>query len=279
MQKKILAINDISCVGRCSLTVALPILSAAGFETAILPTAILSTHTGGFEGYTFCDFTEQIMPIAEHWKSLGLKFDAIYTGYLGSKEQLGLVSEIIDMFRGDNTIVYTDPVMGDNGKLYTGFDGDFPAGMLELCKKADLIVPNITEAAFMTKNEYISEGYDKAYIEKLIADLTETGIPNVVISGVSFEKGKVGAAVYRKKTGKTEYAFTDRIDAYYHGTGDVFASALLAGAAGGLELTQAARKAMEFTYNSILRTHKAGDEERYGVRFEEELADFAKGLK
>ena len=279
MQKKILAINDISCVGRCSLTVALPILSAAGFETAILPTAILSTHTGGFEGYTFCDFTEQIMPIAEHWKSLDLKFDAIYTGYLGSKEQLGLVSQVIDMFRGSNTIVYTDPVMGDNGKLYTGFDGDFPVGMLELCRKADLIVPNITEAAFMTKNEYISEGYDRAYVEKLISDLAETGIPNVVISGVSFEKGKVGAAVYRKSAGKTEYAFTDRIDAYYHGTGDVFASALLAGAADGAELIDAVKKAMEFTYNSILRTHLAGDEERYGVRFEEELADFANGLK
>ncbi|MBR3477470.1 MAG: bifunctional hydroxymethylpyrimidine kinase/phosphomethylpyrimidine kinase, partial [Candidatus Methanomethylophilaceae archaeon] len=153
-QKRILAVHDISCVGKCSLTVALPIISAAGVECAVLPTAVLSTHTGGFTGFTFRDLTGDIKPIGAHWSSLGIRFDAIYTGFLGSFEQIELVKELIDGMSGQDVKVYVDPVMADKGKMYSVFGPDFPAGMRSLCEKADLIMPNMTELAFMLGFEY-----------------------------------------------------------------------------------------------------------------------------
>ena len=147
-QKRIAAIHDISCVGRCSLTVALPILSAAGYETSVLPTAVLSTHTGGFTGFTYRDLTEDISPIAAHWQSLGLHFDALYSGFLGSYAQIGLISGLIDTFKKSDTLVMVDPVMADDGKYYSVYSPDMAAGMKKLCAKADIITPNLTEAAF-----------------------------------------------------------------------------------------------------------------------------------
>ena len=148
-QKRVAAIHDLSGFGKCSLTVALPILSAAGIEAAALPTAILSTHTGGISGYTYRDLTNDMRPIMKHWKSLDLKFDAIYTGFLGSFEQQEIVKEFFDMFRRDDNLILVDPVMGDNGELYTIFTREFAAGMRSLCEKADIIVPNLTEAALL----------------------------------------------------------------------------------------------------------------------------------
>ena len=151
MQKRVLAVNDISCVGRCSLTVALPVISAGGMECSVLPTAVLSTHTGGFSGFTYRDLTADIRPAAEHWKSLGLRFDALFTGYLGSFEQLRIVSSVIDLFRSPDNLVLVDPVMADNGEFYSHFSYDFADGMAGLCRKADIITPNLTEAAFLTR--------------------------------------------------------------------------------------------------------------------------------
>jgi Pyridoxal/pyridoxine/pyridoxamine kinase len=275
-QKRIAAIHDISCFGRCSLTVALPILSAAGVETSVMPTAVLSTHTGGFEGYTFRDLTEDLLPIAAHWCALGLHFDAIYTGFLGSFEQIDIVSKVIDAIRSADTLVLVDPVMADNGRLYGLFPESFPSGMRVLCAKADVIVPNITEAALLTGQPYREGPYEPAYIEGLLARLAELGAGRVVLTGVYFDDKQLGAAVY--DGGCTEYAMAERIPGFYHGTGDVFGSALLAGLTSGLSTAQAAQAAAEFTAGSIRRTHEAGTDIRYGVNFEAGLAKLAARL-
>jgi pyridoxine kinase len=284
-QERILTIQDISCVGRCSLTVALPILSAAGLETSILPTAVLSTHTGGFEGYTYRDLTTDIKSIAEHWRSLGLTFSAIYTGYLGSFEQLDLVSAIFDEFKTPDGTILVDPVMADNGVLYGGFDAAFPAGMAKLCGKADVIVPNLTEAAFMLGERYVGDDYDREYIDGLLKRLRKLDAPNVVLTGVSFEPGTVGVATFDGDD--VTYYATKRVDGYFHGTGDIYASAFLAyyrkalskslqkssGNQSGKSdaLKSSAAKAADFTLACIERKLELGGEARYGVPFELEL--------
>ena len=276
-QKRAVTIQDISCFGKCSLTVALPIISAAGIEVAAIPTAVLSTHTGGFTGYTYRDLTDDITPIAAHWKSLGLKFDAIYTGYLGSFEQLRLMGEFFDAFKGDG-IVMIDPVMADNGILYGGFSPDFPTGMAKLCAKADLIAPNLTEAAFMLGEPFIGDTYDSTYIEALMKRLSALGPKQVVLTGVSFAPDKLGSACYDADTGKVDYYFNDRVPGYFHGTGDVFASALLSAVLRGKALPAAIKVATDFTLESIKRTAAAKTEPRNGVNFEQSLPNFIKAL-
>lgn len=268
-QKRVAAIHDISGFGKCSLTVALPILSAAGIETSVMPTAVLSTHTGGFTGFTYRDLTEDLRPFAAHWKSLGLTFDAIYTGFLGSFEQLEIVSEIFDLFKTKDNLILVDPVMADNGVLYSLFNKEFAAGMARLCAKADLIVPNLTEAAFLLGREYREGPYEKAWVEELLHELSDTlGPKKIVLTGVWLREGELGAACYDAETGGIGYALSPRIEGYYHGTGDVFGSALLGGLMNGLTLQDATRLAVDFTAGSILRTHDAGTDVRFGVNFE-----------
>jgi pyridoxine kinase len=278
-QKRVITIQDISCIGKCSLTVALPILSAAGIETSILPTAILSTHTGGFEGYTFRDLTEDVDPIIAHWKTLDLHVEAIYTGYLGSREQLALVARIFDDFKTSGNIIFVDPAMADQGKLYPAFDEDFALGMRDLCGKADLIAPNLTEASFMLQRPYIESGYDRAYIEDLLRALSALGPRQVVLTGVSFEEGRLGAAAYDRETDTFDYCFERQIEGYYHGTGDVFSSALLAGIMRDKTLGEAIRIAVDFTVGSIQRTKDAGTDVKFGVDFERGLGAFITSLE
>jgi len=274
MQKRVAAIHDISCFGRCSLTVALPILSAAGIATSIIPTAVLSTHTGGFEGYTFRDLTEDIIPVAKHWKSLDLWFEAIYTGYLGSYAQLTMVSEIFAMFRETDTLILVDPVMGDNGKLYTAFDESFPKGMVELCAKADVIVPNITEAALLLGEDYKEGPYTREYIEGLLSRLSSTGVKKIVLTGVYLEEGHMGAAAYDCNTKSVSYYFREKIPGMYHGTGDVFSSVLLSGLLCNQSIEQSMKLAVDFTTDAILRTYNDKTDTRYGVNFEQGLSEF-----
>jgi len=265
MQKKVLSIQDISCVGRCSLTVALPIISAAGIETSILPTAVLSTHTGGFEGYTYRDLTDDISPIANHWKSLGLKFNGIYTGYLGSFQQIELVSKLFDEFKAPGGTILIDPVMGDNGNLYSGFTPEFAQGMATLCGKADIIAPNLTEAAFMLGEEY-HETYDKNYIDALLRRLSSLGAKNIVLTGVSFSDTELGVATYDGSA--VRYYATKRINGYFHGTGDVYASAFIANFVRSGDLYASAAKAADFVLACIEKKLELGGEVRYGVPFE-----------
>lgn len=277
IQKRVAAIHDISCFGKCSITVALPIISAAGIETAIIPTAILSTHTGGFTGYTLRDLSEDIVPVAEHWKSEGITVDAVYTGYLCSQSQISLVLEAFERIRNENTILITDPVMADHGKLYNGFSEEFPEHMLNLCTKADIITPNITEAALMLGVEYKEPPFSEDYIRVLLEGLYNKTKAKVVLTGVSFEEKKIGAAIYDGNT--TEYVFTEKLDAIYHGTGDVFSSALTAALMNGRSLKAAAQVAANFTYDCIKYTMKENAEVRYGVNFESQIPNLIKYLE
>ncbi len=278
-QKRVAAIHDISGFGKCSLTVALPIISAAGIETAIMPTAVLSTHTGGFTGFTYRDLTEDLRPFAAHWKSLDLKFDAIYSGFLGSFEQIEIVKNFIDDFRRDGCVAVVDPAMADNGKMYTLFDMKFAKEMASLCAVADIIVPNITEAAFMLGREYREGPYTKEYIEELLRALGDIGPSKVVLTGVGFDNRHIGAASYDKKTGEIYYALSDVIPGNYHGTGDIYASALIAAYLSGRSLSDSTRIAVDFVCGSIKRTREAGTDVRYGVNFEAGLVKLAEDIR
>ncbi|MDR3053002.1 MAG: pyridoxamine kinase [Coriobacteriales bacterium] len=275
-QKRVITIQDISCIGKCSLTVALPILSAAGIETSILPTAILSTHTGGFSGYTFRDLTEDVEPIAAHWKTLDIAVDAIYTGYLGSEEQLALVQRFFAEFRQQDTVILVDPAMADQGKLYPAFDTEFALGMRDLCTHANIIAPNITEATLMLEKPYPGDEYNQAYIEQLLRELAELGPRYVVLTGISFEAGKLGAAAYDRELDRFDYAFSEKVEGYYHGTGDIYSSALLAALLNNKTLAQAIQVAVDFTVGAIRRTREAATDPKFGVDFEHELGNLIK---
>jgi pyridoxine kinase len=276
--KRVAAIHDISGFGKCSLTVALPILSAAGVETTVLPTAVLSTHTGGFTDFTYRDLTEDIAPITAHWKSLDIQFDAIYTGFLGSFEQLELVTRFFEAFKTEDTVILVDPVMADNGELYKIFSPEFALGMCKLCQKADIIVPNLTEAALLVGEKYTPGPYTEAYIENLLKKLIALGPKKIVLTGVFFNDEELGAATYDAATGEVAYSFEKRIPGYYHGTGDVFGSALLSALLNDFSLNESAAIAVRFTTSAIRKTAAAGTDIRFGVNFEHSIPEFLKDL-
>lgn len=267
--KKICTIQDISCLGKCSITVALPLLSAMGVETVILPTAVLSTHTM-FDGFTVKDLSDQLMPIVQHWKSQDVHFDAIYTGYLGSVEEIETVKTIFAELKEQGTQIFIDPVMADNGKLYPAFDMEYVKANAGLCQYADIIVPNITEACFMTGTEY-KEEYDEAYILDLLEKLTQLGAKTVVLTGVSLSEGKTGVYGMDSQTKETFIYQNDRVDATYHGTGDIFASVSLGGLVKGKPMEKAFALAADYTALTIEETLKDPQEPWYGVNFEETI--------
>ena len=272
--KKILTIQDISCVGQCSLTVALPILSACGMETCILPSAVLSTHTAGFSGFTFRDLTDDMPAIQEHWKKENIKFKAIYTGYLGSIKQIGYVRDILKTMGTDDCVRIVDPAMADNGQLYSIFNQDYVEAMKVLCKEADILEPNITEACFLTDEEY-KESYDEGYICNLVEKLKALGAKNIVLTGVSYESGKTGVVVY--ENGKMEYYKHDKIAKGSHGTGDIYASAFVGALMNDKSVYEAAKIAADYTVKCIINTQ--GDADHwYGAKFETALGDLMKML-
>ena len=267
--KKILTIQDISCVGQCSLTVALPILSACGMETCILPSAVLSTHTAGFQGFTFRDLTDDMPDIQAHWQKEGIKFEAIYTGYLGSVKQVGYVQNILDTMGTENCVRIVDPAMADNGQLYSIFNDEYVAAMRGLCASADILLPNITEACFLANMEY-KETYDESYIQALLEGLVKLGAKTIVLTGVSYAQGKTGVLVY--EDGKSRYYEHDKVSKGCHGTGDVYASAFTGALMNGKEIFEAAKIAADYTVKCILNTQ--GDESHwYGAKFETALRD------
>ena len=274
--KRVLTIQDISCLGKCSVTVALPVISAMGIETVILPTAVLSTHTM-FKNFTVKDLTDQLMPIVEHWKSEGVEFDAIYTGYLGSAEEIEIAKKIFEMFKTDDTLVFIDPVMADNGKLYPAFDEAYAKLNAGLCGAADIIVPNLTEACFMTDTEY-KEEYDEDYVKELLGKLAALGSKVVVLTGISLSEGKTG--VYGLDTRTNEYFIyqNDKVDAAYHGTGDIFASVAVGGRVRGLSRERAFALAADYTADTIRVTKQDPKEPWYGVNFEETIPQLVSRL-
>lgn len=277
-QKRVCAIHDISCFGKCSLTTALPIISAAGIEVSVVPTAVLSTHTGGFPEYILRDLTGDMLSIVEHWQSLKIPFDAIYTGYLASFKQLDIVSRIFDMLKSSDNLIIVDPVMADNGHLYTGFSMDFPEGMKRLVKKSDVIVPNMTEATLLLGESYHEGPYTESYVKKLLLGLSALGPKTIVLTGVYFDENRFGAACYNTEYSEPEYIMSDRIEDSYHGTGDIFASALVAGILSGMSLTSSVKIAVNFTAECIKRTSLIGSDPRYGVNFEAGLPAFIRQL-
>ena len=264
--KRIVTIQDISCVGKCSLTVALPVISAMGVETAILPTAVLSTHTM-FSGFTCKDLTDQIVPIAEHWKKEQFEFDAVYTRYLGSFEQIEIVSELFDAFKTESNLIIVDPVMADNGKLYPAFDEAYAKENAKLCAKADLIVPNLTEAAFLTGMPYQTE-YDRDYILRMLDALAKLGPKYVALTGVSFEKGKIGIMGLNTESGEYFEYYTAHVPVSYHGTGDIFSSVVVGALTRGMSLQEAFQIACDYTKETIEYTFKSKGANTYGVDFE-----------
>jgi pyridoxine kinase len=279
MAKRILSIQDISCVGQCSLTVALPIISACGIETAILPGALLSNHTApNFSGFTFNDLTEEFPKILDRWLKEKITFDAFYTGYV-TKIQIPYIIEIMEKTANPNAIKIIDPAMADEGVLYTGFDNNFPKEMAKLCKGADYILPNLTEASFLLDIPYVGENYDKAYIEKISRELSKFGCKNVIITGVSFEKGKIGASVYHSENDTFEYYFNEWIDCRFHGTGDVFSSAFTGAILRGKTAIQAVAIAADFVVDSIKRTLDDIKKHWYGVKFEQAIPGLIKALE
>ncbi len=276
--KRVLTVQDISCVGQCSLTVALPIISACGIETAILPSAVLSTHTGGFTGFTFRDLTEDIPGIAAHWEKEKISFDAIYTGYLGSKRQIDLVKDLFARLTAAGGLKIVDPAMADNGKLYYGFDEAFAAEMATLCGVADIVIPNITEAALMTGMPYMAEGYDEQYIRELADRLLTLGAGTVVLTGVSFAPDKLGVAVLAKGDAEISYYFHERLAKSCHGTGDIYSSAFVGALMRGKTTTEAAKIAADFTLAGMKVT-QTDETHWYGTKFEKVLPLLIDALK
>ena len=275
--KRILTIQDISCFGKCSLTVALPILSAMGIETVILPTAVLSTHTL-FKNFTCKDLSDQLTPITDHWKQEGITFDAIYTGYLGTEEEIDTVIRIIETFRNENTLVIVDPAMGDNGRLYAAFDEHYAKQNAKLCAVADIADPNITEAAFLTGLPY-RETYSEEYIRDLLLALAEIGTKTPVLTGVSLSEGKTGAMGYDSQKKEFFSYQNDRIPAAYHGTGDIFSSVLAGAFVLGAKRSDALKIAADYTALTIAETLKNPENPWYGVDFEETIPSLVRMLE
>lgn len=267
--KRIVTIQDISCVGKCSLTVALPIISAMGIETAVIPTAVLSTHTA-FKNFTYRDLTGDLPKIAKHWKQEKFNFDGIYTGYLGSIEQIDMLKEFFKQFKTPDNFIFIDPVMADNGKLYAGFDANFVKEMKKLCKMADIIVPNLTEASYMLEKEY-KEIYSEQEIKDILIELSNLGPKYVVLTGVSFKDNKLGVMSYNKETNEIFTYFKEKIPAKYHGTGDIFASTLVGAITNNNTLEEGLKIAVDYVWETINDTYKTNKKDAYGVNFETKI--------
>jgi pyridoxine kinase len=272
MNKRLLTIQDISCLGQCSLTVALPLISACGVETVILPSAILSTHTGGFTGYTFRDLTDDISLIEKSWNAQGIKFDAFYTGYV-CQSQIDPILSIMKSCANNGAVKIVDPAMADGGKLYKGFADDFPQHMRRLCEVADYILPNLTEAAFLLGRKPVLEGYDQDFVEEMVRALHAIGAKNVILTGVSLEPSKLGIATFDGT--ETRYYFNDRISRMSHGTGDVYASVFAGALMRGRTMYDAAALAADIVCKSITETP---EDHWYGVCFERAIPELVRRL-
>ena len=277
MQKKALAIHDISCVGRCSLTVVLPVLSCAGIETSVLPTALLSTHTGEFEGFTYRDLSHDMQGQLAHWQRLNLRFDALYSGFLGSFKQIALIERLFLNYKTPETLIMVDPAMADHGRLYKTYTDEMAQGTKRLCAMADIIVPNLTEAAILLDEPYRGN-YSQEEIEGMLRRLSALGPAQVVLTGVALKENHLGCAAYDSATDAISYAFSPLMPGTFYGTGDVFAAALLAALLTGKPLERAAEIANQFVHDAIGFTFENKTPLRFGVAFEQALPAFIQAL-
>ena len=280
MQKRAVAINDISCYGRCALTVTLPVLSAAGVECAIVPTVVLSTHLA-YPSPVIHSLTDTLEGIANHFKSINVEFDAIAIGYLNDAAQADLVIDFIDKFKTENTIIFADPTMADHGKMYgnPAFDEKFLQGMRNIVKKSDYTVPNITEAAFLCGLPYENAPHTKAYIEKLLHTLANLGVKYPIITGLVFEDSQIGSACFDSKANHIHYHFAQKYDGRFIGTGDLFAAAFLGGVMNGFSPEISCKTATDFVSYSIAKSLEVNTKDSMAINFEQSLPFYMQKLK
>lgn len=276
---RLAAIHDLSGFGKCSLTVALPIVSASGVECCCIPTALLSTHTGGFTGWSFDDLSDDIVPIARHWNELNIEFDAIYSGYLASEAQGKLLENAIELLKNDNTLVIVDPAMADNGRFYANLDAGMVRCFRGLIEKADVITPNITEACFLTETEYKDGPHDMKYIEQLLEKLSQLGPEVVAITGVRLDESSVGIVARDNNSGRICAVMNEAREGTFHGSGDTFASAFAALLTRGAKLEDALNTAESFVADCIERTAQRGTPRHYGLDFESALPEYIRNIE
>lgn len=269
--KRIAAINDISGLGKCSLTVALPVISATGVECSVIPTALLSTHTGVFSGWTLEDLSEQILPIANHWHEINAHFDGIFTGYLANPAQGELIRKTIELLRSEDTKVIVDPAMADNGKYYSNLDEGMTKCFQDLFQYADIVTPNFTEACFLAGVDYEAGPVSVSHVEMIMDRILDLGPSTVVVTSVSLEENNIGMLSKEKGSDKVYQAMAHELTGMFHGAGDVFASAFSALLIRGAELADATEIAMRFTSDAIGRTAARGTPRHYGLDFESAL--------
>lgn len=265
---RVAAVHDLSCIGRCSLTVIMPVLSTMGIQVCPLPTAVLSTHLGGFSQVAFCDFTEHMNSFSAHWRKEQIEFDCIYSGFLASEQQIDVVSRFIDDFSTNRPLVMVDPVMGDHGKLYSVYTRQMQDQMKKLIKKADIITPNYTEACFLLDEPYLEQVGDLADIEKQLVRLAEFGPSMVVVTGIPLTGQKVVNIGYERETGRFSKVVNELIPARYPGTGDIFASVLAGALLAERCLPDAIQMAADFVKACICLTYDQQTPEREGVLLE-----------
>ena len=272
--KHVLTIQDLSCVGRCSATVALPVLSAMGVQCSLLPTAVLSTHSA-YPGFLCRDLTEDLGPMASHWGSLGIGFDGLYTGYLASPQQAAAVASILDRFRSKAQVVLVDPAMADHGKLYSGLPENFPEAMLALCRRADVILPNLTEAALLAGRAY-HPNPDAGELEALLTGLLALGPKAVLITGVGDRPGTTGFWGGDREGRRFSYGLTPYPQSR-HGTGDLFAAVVMGTLIQDENLENAGKKAADFVLRCLLESADDSRDPRLGVDFEKALPSLFPG--
>ena len=265
---RVAAIHDLSGIGRCSLTAALPVLSVMGAQCCPLPTAVLSSQTGGVSGYTFLDLTDQMAPIAAHWKALDLHFDAVYTGFLGSEKQISLVERFFEAFGGENTRILVDPVLGDDGAAYDTCGTELIAGMCRLARRAHIITPNMTEAAFLLGLPGDAVRSGRVDAGEAVRRLSLGGRRSVVLTGYSRHPGHTGALCLDASDGTVTCVQNQTVQACFPGTGDLFASVLCGGLLRGASLADAAATAAGFVHDCVERTAAKGLPPSQGVEFE-----------
>ena len=267
--KRVASIQDLSCLGRCSLTTALPVLSAMAVECTVIPTAVLSTHTE-FSDFTCRDLTDEILPVASHWKSQGISLDAVYTGYMATPEQAEQISAAYDLLREEKTMLFVDPAMADHGKLYTPFGPDFPESMAKICRRADVVLPNLTEACLLTHTPY-REDFKEEDIRTLLRKLTDLGAGCAAVTGVTLRPHELGVMSYDRAQDRYFSYFNEKINVHYSGTGDIFAATTVGGVMRGLSLEDALSLAVDFVLECIRVTCADPTAPRYGVEFERVL--------
>ncbi len=269
--KRCLTIQDYSCMGRCSLTVALPVLSTAEIETIGLPTAVLSNHTA-FARWNYHDLTDEMLRNVDMWNDCKHHFDCIYTGYLGNG-QARIVDEIIHRFKEKDTMVVVDPAFGDNGKLYAGFDAGHVDEIRNLLKYADVICPNMTEAFALLDIPYKGEGLSEIEAQRITLSLSKYGPRKIVVTGVLTDDGRVGCVMFDKDEGNLSYYFTECLPGRYHGAGDAFASALTGALMNDVSMKDAVKIAHDFVHKGMIDASKEGlDGLLYGLPFEKHLS-------